>query len=253
MELTTLQAIQAHAVAEYPRECCGLIVAGADGEAYIPCRNVAMTPSDHFRLPAEDYADAEDRGEVLAVVHSHPNAPATPSDADRVMCEVPEQLCPGSGIPWHIISVGQVVGEDPVCGDVQTIEPCGYVAPLVGRQFAHGILDCYTLVRDFYERELGIALNQYERDDDWWEKGQDLYSLDRLRAEGFELVDGEPQRGDMVLMQIRSPVPNHAGVYLGEGQMLHHMHGRLSEVVTYGGMWAERTRYIVRHKEAARV
>jgi len=246
MQQSTLQAIQAHAVAEYPRECCGLIVAGADGEAYLPCRNVATTPSEHFRLPAEDYADAEDIGALLAVVHSHPNAPATASDADRVMCEA-------SGLPWHIVSVGQVTGAEPECGDLQTIEPSGYVAPLVGRQFAHGILDCYTLVRDFYDRELGISLSQYDRDDDWWEKGQDLYSLDRLRAEGFDLIEGAPQRGDMVLMQIRSPVPNHAGVYLGDSQMLHHMHGRLSEVVTYGGMWAERTRYIVRHKEAARV
>lgn len=243
MQQTTFQAIQAHAVAEYPRECCGLIVAAAHGESYVACRNVATTPSEHFRLQAEDYADAEDLGEVLAVVHSHPNAPAMPSDADRVMCEA-------SCLPWHIISVGRVTGADPECGDLQTIHPNGYVAPLVGRQFAHGILDCYTLVRDFYARELGIQLSQYDREDDWWEKGQDLYSLDRLRAEGFELIEAGPRRGDMVLMQIRSPVPNHAGIYLGDGQMLHHLAERLSEVITYGGMWAERTRYIVRHKEA---
>ncbi|WP_422507115.1 C40 family peptidase [Stenotrophomonas sp. GZD-301] len=242
MQQSTLQAIQAHAVAEYPRECCGLIVAMAGGEAYVACRNVAATPSEHFRLPAEDYAAAEDLGEVLAVVHSHPNAPATPSDADRVMCEV-------SGVRWHIVSVGQVTGEAPECADLQSIEPCGYVAPLIGRQFSHGILDCYTLVRDFYERELGVLLNQYDRQDDWWVKGQDLYSIDRLHAEGFELVDTAPRRGDMVLMQVRSPVPNHAGILLGDGQMLHHMHGRLSERVPYGGMWAERTCYIVRHRE----
>lgn len=162
-------------------------------------------------------------------------------------------MCEVSGLPWHIVSVGQCTGAEPECGDLQSIEPFGYVAPLVGRQFAHGILDCYTLVRDFLARELGIHLSDYEREDDWWEKGQDLYSLERLSAEGFELIEGAPQRGDMVLMQIRSPVPNHAGVYLGDGQMLHHMHGRLSEVITYGGMCAERTRYIVRHKEAVRV
>ncbi len=242
MQQTTLQAIQAHAVAEYPRECCGLVVATAGGEAYVACRNAATTPSEHFILPAEDFAAAEDQGEVLAVVHSHPNAAATPSDADRVMCEA-------SGLPWHIICVGQCTGAAPECSDLQTIEPCGYQAPLVGRQFAHGITDCYALVRDFYARELGIHLSQYEREDDWWEKGQDLYSLNRLRAEGFDLFEGEPRRGDMVLMQIRSPVPNHAGVLLGDGQMLHHLHGRLSDVVPYGGMWAERTRYIVRHKD----
>jgi len=250
MEQTTLQAIQAHAVAEYPRECCGLVVAAAAGELYIPCRNTAETPNEHFRLPKEDYAAAEDCGEILAVVHSHPNAAAIASDADRVMCELPEQLCPGSGVPWHIVSVGQVIGEPAECVDLQTIEPCGYEAPLIGREFAHGVLDCYSLVKDFYARELGISLSQYDREDDWWEKGQELYSMDRLQAEGFQPIAGELQRGDMILMQIRSPVPNHAGVYLGDGQMLHHLHGRLSERVPYGGMWAERTCYIVRHREA---
>ncbi|MBY6278872.1 C40 family peptidase [Stenotrophomonas maltophilia] len=242
MQPTTLQAIQAHAVAEYPRECCGLIVTIEGHERYLPCRNVAATPSEHFRLPAEDYAVAEDKGEVLALVHSHPDAAATPSDADRVMCE-------RSGLTWHIVSVGQVAGEPPLCGDLQTLHPSGYMAPLVGRQFAHGVLDCYSLVRDFHARELGIALSEYERQDDWWSHGQDLYSLERLHAEGFDLIEGEPQRGDMILMQIRSPVTNHAGIYLGDGQMLHHLHGRLSETVPYGGMWAERTRCIVRHRE----
>lgn len=242
MKRQTLMAIQAHAVAEYPRECCGLIVVAGRKEVYRPCRNTASTPSEHFRLPSEDYAAAEDIGRIVALVHSHPSAPATPSDADRIMCEA-------SGLTWHIVSVGQVVGETPSCGDMQTIQPCGFEAPLVGRAFAHGILDCYTLVRDFYRRELGIALSQYEREDGWWEKGQDLYSLERLRAEGFDLIEGAPRRGDLVLMQIRSPVPNHAGVYLGDGQMLHHLADRLSETTPYGGMWAERTRYIVRHRE----
>lgn len=242
MQQSTLQAIQAHAVAEYPRECCGLVVATSDGEAYVPCRNLAETPSEHFRLPGDDYAAAEDRGEVVAVVHSHPNAAATPSDADRTMCEA-------SCLRWHIVSVGLDDSGVPAAADLQSIEPSGYLAPLVGRQFVHGVLDCYTLVRDFYGRELGVRLNQYERQDEWWNKGQDLYSMDRLLAEGFQPITGELQRGDMILMQIRSTVPNHAGVYLGDGQMLHHMHGRLSERVPYGGMWAERTRYIVRHLE----
>jgi len=83
MEQKTLQAIQAHAVAEYPRECCGLVVATAAGEQYLPCRNTAETPSEHFRLPAEDYADAEDQGELLAVVHSHPQVISPSRDHRR--------------------------------------------------------------------------------------------------------------------------------------------------------------------------
>ncbi|WP_043946902.1 Mov34/MPN/PAD-1 family protein, partial [Ralstonia solanacearum] len=48
-------------------------------------------------------------GEVLAVVHSHPNASAEPSEADHVACEA-------SGLPWHIIAWP--------ADDVRTIEPC---------------------------------------------------------------------------------------------------------------------------------
>ncbi|MBB5862580.1 C40 family peptidase [Xanthomonas sp. 3058] len=242
MEHATLQAIQAHAMAEYPRECCGLVVLADTGERYVPCQNAATTPSEHFILPAADYAVAEDAGAVLALVHSHPNASALPSDADRVMCEA-------SGLQWHIVSVGQVDGL-PECGEVQSIQPSGYVAPLVGRHFAHGVLDCYTLVRDFYARELGIELSHYDRADDWWHNGGDLYSLERLQSEGFSEIQDDPQRGDMIVMQIRAPVPNHAGVYLGEGQMLHHLADRLSTRVPYGGYWADRTVRVVRHKLA---
>ncbi|WP_372356988.1 C40 family peptidase [Xanthomonas sp. NCPPB 3443] len=240
MEQTTFEAIKAHVSAEFPREACGLVVATAEGERYIPCRNTADTASEHFRLPGEDYAEAEDQGEILALVHSHPNAPATPSDADRVMCELSE-------LTWHIVSVGQIDGV-PACGDVQTIMPSGYTAPLVGRQFAHGVLDCYTLLRDLYARELGIHLGNYDRADKWWDSGGDLY-LQNFAKEGFAEITDEPLPGDVFLMQVRSPVINHAGIYLGDGQMLHHLHGRLSERVVYGGYWAERTVKVIRHRD----
>jgi proteasome lid subunit RPN8/RPN11 len=242
MQADTLRAIQAHAGEAYPKESCGLIVATAAGEQYLRCTNKAATASEHFVIAAEDYAAAEDQGELLAVVHSHPDAPATPSDGDRVLCEA-------SGLPWHILSVGQVDGQ-PEFGALLTITPEGYRAPLVGRQFQHGVLDCYTLVRDFYALELGVQLGDYQRQDDWWLHGGDLYA-DNFAKEGFSVVTDEPRRGDLFLMQIRSPSMNHAGIYLGDGQMLHHLQGRLSERVPYGGYWAERTQLIIRHKELA--
>lgn len=254
---SALRDAQAHAAAEYPREACGLVVDVGGGHEYVSCRNAASTPSEHFVLPAQDYALAEDRGHVVALVHSHPDASAQPSDADRVQCEA-------SGLTWHVISVGQVDGR-PECGDIQTIAPCGYRAPLLGRQFAHGVLDCYTLVRDVFEREFGIRLGQYEREDDWWHKGQELYTLDRARDEGFELATDAPRRGDLVIMQVRAPVPNHAGVLLGDGGlaeapdlapvangMIHHLYGRLSDRTVYGGYWRECTRLVLRHQEMRR-
>lgn len=241
MKLATLKAAQAHAAECYPNESCGLIVLAEDGEKYVPCKNAHDNPSEHFRLSGEDFAEAEELGEVKAVVHSHPNASGAPSDADRVQCELSE-------LPWHILSVGMVDGKAEF-GQQGYCQPCGYQAPLQGRQFAHGILDCYTLFKDFLFREYGIKMNNYEREDDWWNNGQELYSVDRLNAEGLFQIKDEPKRGDIILMNIRSKVPNHAAVYLGDGQMLHHLHGKLSRAEPYGGMWAERTCMIVRHKD----
>ncbi len=240
MKIETLIAAQDHAIGCYPNESCGLIVGTTDGERYVACNNSHDKPSEHFMLSGEDFAEAEELGEVVAVVHSHPNASGNPSDADRVQCEL-------SDLPWHILSIGMVDGQAEF-GAQGYCEPCGYEAPLEGRQFAHGILDCFTLFKDFLWREYGIRVNQYDREDDWWNNGGDLYSMDRLNAEGFFQITDDPKRGDIILMNVRSKVANHAAVYLGDGVILHHLHGRLSRKEAYGGYWAERTMHIVRHR-----
>jgi cell wall-associated NlpC family hydrolase len=51
-------------------------------------------------------------------------------------------------------------------------------------------------------------------------------------------------------MQIRARngVPNHAGIYLGDGLMLHHLYGRLSSRDLYGGWYLESTRAVLRYQ-----
>lgn len=239
----TIESIKAHALAEYPHEACGLVAIVKGRERYWRCRNVAPKPEDDFRLDPADYAAAEDAGEIVAVVHSHPDVAARPSAADLVQCEA-------SGLPWVIVSVMP----GPAVAEIHRFEPSGYQAPLVGRPFHHGVLDCYTLCRDWYAREAGIELPDFPREDGWWDDGHSNLYLDHFREAGFEPVGQVDevvlQRGDVILMQIRSKndVPNHAGVYLGDGQFIHHMYGRLSSRDVYGGMWRDYTRLIVRHR-----
>ena len=126
----------------------------------------------------------------------------------------------------------------------------------MGRSFHHGVLDCWSLCRDWYARECGLTLPNPERRDKWWEDGHsDLY-MSNLADAGFTVLpDGAvPQRGDLILMQVqsRNGVPNHAGVYIGDGLMLHHMYGRLSSRDVYGGYWREVTRCIARHVSLAK-
>jgi proteasome lid subunit RPN8/RPN11 len=242
MQNETIEAIRAHAAEAYPRECCGLVLVVKGRERYQSCTNVAQG-TEHFVLAAEEYAAAADLGEILAVVHSHPDAPAQPSQADLVSCEA-------SGLPWHIVRVDLADGA-PVAREMVTIEPSGYQAPLVGRQFSHGVLDCYQLIVDWYSRERGITLKQFSRADEWWNDGKsDLYTEGFPRAGFVKLPDGAPpETGDVVLMQIRAKngVPNHAGVYLGDDLILHHLHGRLSSRDVYGGYYREVTRAVLRY------
>lgn len=231
----TLQAkILEHAEREYPKECCGLIVKTDKKKVYIECENKAeeSAQKDEFVISSEDYANAEDQGEILAVVHSHPDSNTLPSIRDRAVCTE-------MGIPWIIVSWPE--------GDIRTIMPEDF--PLEGRPFAHGTdLDCYGLIRDYYKRKVGIELSRYAHDTFWWEHGKSMY-MDNYEKEGFvRVMDGSLRRHDVIVMQIRSKVPNHGGIYLGNGQMLHHMFGKLSNRVVYGGYWAENTIAVLRHK-----
>lgn len=243
MDESTIKAIRAHAAEAYPRECCGLVLVVKGRERYLPCTNAAQG-TEHFVLPAEEYAAAEEQGEIIAVVHSHPNAPAAPSQADLVSCEA-------SGLQWHIVRV-DLVDDAPSAGELVTIEPSGYVAPLVGRQFSHGVLDCYQLIVDWYAQERGVTLKQFARADEWWNDGKsDLYTAGFPQAGFVKLPEDAPLKaGDVILMQIRARngVPNHAGIYLGDGLMLHHLYGRLSSRDLYGGYYLENTRAILRYQ-----
>lgn len=233
MIAATEQAIRAHAEQEYPRECCGLVIVRRGREKYIPCRNAGHNQHEHFVIHPEDYAAVEEQGEVMEIVHSHPNIPATPSQADLVGCE-------RSGLAWSILSWPT--------NHFERITPNGYIAPLAGREFCHGLLDCYSLVKDYYAQVLGLELGQYQREWEWWAKGANLY-LDNAFKEGFVRVPNEEMREhDVLLMQTQSDVPNHAAVYLGDGLILHHLFSRLSSRDVYGGYWAKVTHSIYRHE-----
>jgi proteasome lid subunit RPN8/RPN11 len=205
-------------------EVCGLVVMRGKKLEYVPCRNLAANPDEMFILDPGDYATAEDNSdEVIAVFHSHPITSALPSMADLTACEA-------SGLRWHIYT--------PSTDQWGECSPTGYQAPLLGRHWVWGVHDCWSLCRDWYREELGIELRDWERPADPMKFLADPM-FDRCWADtGFRELrsDEELQRGDLILMSIRSPGLNHIAIFLGDeyGRILHHVQNQLSRREQYG-------------------
>jgi cell wall-associated NlpC family hydrolase len=119
----------------------------------------------------------------------------------------------------------------------------------VGRQWSHGVLDCYAIIRDWYAQEKNISLLDFERSDEWWKMGGNLY-LDNFEKAGFKKITLEDLScGDVILMTVNSTVPNHGAIYLGDNVILHHVHGRLSTRDIFGGYWLKNAMVYLRYEK----
>ena len=229
---TIEQTILDHAKQCEPQEACGLILSDPMmGERfYYPCQNIAADPLNFFEISPEEQIEAEKLGWIEAIVHSHPNGEPVLSLADR-------QMFAHTDCDWLLVCDGK-------------LQRFPKIPPLIGRDFKHGKTDCYTLFKDFYFLA-GLDMDEFNRSDEWWHNGQNLY-LDNLEGQGFKRLDSQEtlQIGDVILMQVGANVPNHAGIYLGSQMVLHHSPKRLSKRDLYDGYWLKHTHSIWRHHNA---
>lgn len=205
-------AIYQHALLEYPNECCGVIV---DGE-YISCHNIHEDPREHFKLSPMDYIDAEKRGRIEAIIHSHIGCPYASKH------DMTEQM--KMGTPWGIVNMSHGGGIDNIYywGDSLPIQD------FIGRPFIHGIYDCTSLVRDWHIVNSEFHTDIVPRDFEWW-KGEENVLVDSMYRFELEQISKEELRpGDIFCLKINSEKINHSGIYLGNNLILHHLWNRLS-------------------------
>jgi len=75
--------LRQHGEAAYPRECCGILLGGADRTAAvaIPAQNASNHPWNHYEVAPLDLIRAERKAreaglQIIGFYHSHPDHPA---------------------------------------------------------------------------------------------------------------------------------------------------------------------------------
>lgn len=202
-------------------EICGYIVRGSGGKFdFFKCENIAVNRCDSFEIDMVDTDAARALGEIVYVVHSHPDKFQLPhlSAFDRMA-----QYDNRDG-DWMLIKSDWTVGIYPP------------IAKFRGRDYVTNKQDCYSIMKDYFAMT-GVEMEDYNRDSDWWDEGKNLY-LDNIEREGFKRVEmSDIQPGDVMLFSYAANVPNHCGIYLGENEFIHHMTSRKSKIDLVDRFW----------------
>ena len=203
-----------HAKDQDPKESCGLLLEIKGKEKYFPCKNLSTYSQQCFIIDPDDFVKAEETGNILAVIHSHPVTPPIASQADKISCE-------DSKLPWHIVN--------PKTEQWGYYEPSGYKPPLIGRHWVWGITDCWALVRDWYKETKGIVLRDWDRPTTPEEFIADPMFERCAWRTGFRQLRPEEklQNGDLLFMSIMATGLNHVAIFL-DGDVLHHLADRIS-------------------------
>jgi cell wall-associated NlpC family hydrolase len=122
---------------------------------------------------------------------------------------------------------------------------------LLGLPFDYKNRNCIHLVRDFYTDNFGIKFPNFACPKQFWAHELDLY-MARYQKCGFYLLDCHPsdyRPGDVILCAVDAPIGNHVAVFVENGQVLHHLWGRLSVVEPYRMLLRNTTVAVFRHKD----
>lgn len=212
---TVAEAAWQHAGEVFPNESMGFVF---DGQ-YHRLENAAEEPASFGALSSQAEVQVAQMLEQPGIlfVHSHPRGLECPSAVDM-------RTQRNWGIPFVVLPLNE---KGPI-GSAFSWGHGEQQSPLLHRPFRHGIFDCVTLIRDWYEQNRGIRFVDEPRDWAWWEHDpdQDLYRRCYQR-EGFQQIDvGEAtQPGDVLFYSLRSSVPQHAAVVIDVQRILHHIAG----------------------------
>ncbi len=231
---TIKEQIKSIAASRAPEEACGLIVKSGNELICFECKNLAENKLTNFIIDGKDYIKAARFGSIEALFHSQEN---DFNDGESQLDIINSRIhkIPSIVYSWKTGSFFEINHDTPL-------------KDYLNVKFEIGKNDCFTLVQNYYNKELNIKINNYTRDNNWDILNPSIIE-DSFPKEGFVTVSvRDIEKNDILLFSVGTSEASHIGIYLGDNMFLHHPRNKYPAVEFLGRSWSNRVKFILRHK-----
>ena len=219
----TKRKIKEHALHNPNEECCGFVF--DNGDIY-HADNIAGDRVTRFLVSTLSYIQAAKIGKIRAIYHSHIGANYNFSQLDKANAN-------NHKINYLVYSIQS---------DTFNFYPHNSVSnKYSGVDFKIGEQDCYSLVKNYYNNELGFNIIDNGladgRQDNWLHDRptifEDIFELNKEKLIRIQL--DRPQElkdNDILLFNYFKPnhCVHHLGIYLGDSAFMHHPRRKFSVI-----------------------
>ena len=214
------ERIKAHALEDSPNECCGLIFEKDTSQEVFKCRNISTSPLTSFSLDPLDYLKCSSRGKIKSVYHSHLEEEEF-SEADK------------TNSSYHNVNYIMFNIKN---NSFREFNPKKQKTLYLNKPFKVGVNDCFTLVRDYINKNTQAKLPQevceayaFGARRENLQKAIDLIdevALSYTKKDFLKIFVShinELKKHDILVIGLReSNTPLHLAVHLGNNMVIHH-------------------------------
>jgi proteasome lid subunit RPN8/RPN11 len=212
--------IKSHALKDHPNECCGLIVEKNTKHEVFKCNNISTSPLTSFSLDPLDYLKCSSQGKIKSVYHSHLEEEEF-SEADK------------TNSSYHNVNYIMFNIKN---NSFREFNPKKQQTLYLNKPFKVGVNDCFTLVRDYINKNTQTQLPQevceaysFGARKENLQKAIDLIdevALSYVKKDFLKISVShikELKKSDILVIGLReNNTPLHLAVYLGNNMVIHH-------------------------------
>jgi proteasome lid subunit RPN8/RPN11 len=228
--------IKAYILEAYPNEACGFIL---EDDSIIPLENIAEDRRKGFKIAAKDFAIYA--GQIQYIYHSHCRDRRKPSALDiRTPSKEDLEGQIATDVKWLIFSCDGIYVGTPL--ELPRTPSDNYLE----RPFIWYVNDCYTLVQDYYQYEMGITLAPGKIFQINEVRKQTAVFTQFIEEYGFSEIhpSEELQNGDLFIIDNSGYSENHLLIY-HNGKLLHQdLLSREEPYENYTDRFRKRLRYV---------